>query len=204
MVHLLPAVLLSVKVKVAYKNSILEAQRLLRSTDDVGHDFGHGQRVVKNARLIGTKIGFSDLDLLEVCGWWHDVGRLYNPNHEKLSAKLMSRDLKRRGVDYKTRRRAYKAVYKHRWDMKPKTLQGCVIKDADKLDFISVERWRQRERAGDRTHNQKILGMLPQVRQNLYFDISRQLFDKRLEEFAENLEHSGSWVIRTLVAPQPA
>lgn len=183
-----------------YKNSILEAQQLLKKTHDVGHDFGHSRRVAQNARLIGEKLGYKDIDLLEVCGWWHDIGRLYNPDHEKLSAKLMSRDLKKRGVDFRVRRQAYKAVYKHRWDMDPKTMQGMIIKDADKLDFISVERWRQREAAGDMKSNRRNLEMLPYVRMHFYFDETRQIFDERLAVFAENLEYSGAMITKSLVS----
>jgi HD superfamily phosphodiesterase len=164
----------------------------MKTTKDVGHDFGHAQRVARDVRLIGEKLGYEDVDLLEVCAWWHDVGRLYHPDHEKLSAKLMIYDLKKRGVDYWTRREAYKAVYKHRWDMEPKTMQGQIIKDADKLDFISVERWNQRVAAHDMKSNHRNLSRLPYVRKHFYFDISRQLFDKRIGKFAENLEHAGA------------
>lgn len=157
------------------------------TANDVGHDLTHAQRVAADARVIGVDLNYDDLDFLELCGWWHDVGRIYNPDHEKLSAKLMCQDLKRRGVAHKTRRLAHKAVYKHRWDMEPKTIEGRIIKDADKLDFISVERWNMRQVAGDQVRNQKNLDRLPYIRSHFYFDISRRLFDQRLGAFAENL-----------------
>ncbi len=169
----------------------------------MGHDYSHAERVVKNARYIGKELGFHDVELLEVCGWWHDVGRLYNPDHEKLSAKLMADDLKSRGVDFKTRREAYKAVYKHRYDMNPKTVAGKIIKDADKLDFISVERWNKRESAGQHNNNLRNLAMLPNIRRSFYFEATRLIFDRRLNRFAENLEHQGTLVTKTLVL-QPA
>jgi HD superfamily phosphodiesterase len=116
-----------------YKNSIAEAERLLSHSRDAGHGLGHARRVAKDARAIAASLGYEDLDLIEACAWWHDVGRLYNTDHEKLSARLMSQDLKMRGVDYKTRRKAYKAVYKHRWDMEPSTIEGKIIKTPTSL-----------------------------------------------------------------------
>lgn len=192
------------KMKKPYEDSILAAQRLLQTTHDVGHDIGHARRVAHDVRLIGRQVGYEDIDLLEVCAWWHDVGRLYNPNHEVLSAKLMSRDLKKRGIGYKTRRQAYKAVYRHRLTMHPKTVQGKIIKDADKLDFLSVERWNSREATGERLKNQKNLARLPYVRQHLYFGVSRQLFDERLGGFAENLEQPSRKLSSQRLTAQPA
>jgi hypothetical protein len=186
-------------VRIEYKESILEAQHIMKTTKDVGHDFGHAQRVARDVRLIGEQIGYKDVDLLEVCAWWHDVGRLYHPDHEKLSAKLMIYDLKKRGVNYWTRREAYKAVYKHRWDMEPKTIQGQIIKDADKLDFISIERWNQRKMAGDMDSNHRNLKRLAYVREHLYFDASRQLFDKRLAAFNHILDRQDSELVAPLL-----
>ena len=157
---------------------------------DPGHDKEHARRVARDAHKIAVELGYTDPDLIEVCAWWHDVGRLYQNDHEKLSAHLLSRDLKTRAVSLSTRRKAYKAVYKHRWDMEPSTIEGKIIKDADKLDFLSTERWNQRQDAGEESANQSNLKLLPYVRKHLYFEVSRRLFDERLGDFAENLERS--------------
>lgn len=176
-----------------YKDSIQAAQKLLLQSKDAAHDYSHAERVAKDIKAICQAINFrAEEPLLEVCAWWHDVGRLYNPNHEKLSAKLLNKDLKHRGVTYKVRRRAFLSVYKHRLRMHPRTIEGRILRDADKLDEISIERWQKCEETGNHRHNERILKRnLPGLRNKFYFPKSKALYDARIDNFKDYLSGLG-------------
>jgi len=167
-----------------FNDPIKEAQRLLAATNDKAHDIHHAFRVAQNALLIGKKVGYTNLDLLEVCGWWHDVGRLkQDEGHEKVSAELLFTVLKEHGLNRSICESAYLAVVYHKWNMKPQTLEGDIIRDADKLDFISLERWQSCLENNQLKHLRDIKALLDQLPEILTLKESKMIYAKRLYAF---------------------
>jgi HD superfamily phosphodiesterase len=167
-----------------FNDSIQEAQRLLKASEDKAHDLQHAKRVASNVRIIATETNYKDVGLLETCAWWHDVGRLVDDaNHEQLSADLVKKDLLERGATKDQAVAAYEAVRLHKWSMQPQTVEGYIIRDADKLDFISVDRWQACLDANQPEHLRDMNELLPKLRSMLYFKESRSLYDQSVTDF---------------------
>jgi hypothetical protein len=93
--------------------------------------------------LIGSTYPYANSAIIEIGAWWHDVGRLEGPaDHEARSADMLARELERAGADESVVQEFAEAVAFHKWSMRPSSLEGKVIRDADKLDAVAPERWR--------------------------------------------------------------
>lgn len=125
-----------------FTRAIAEAHGHLKHSSEAEHDLGHAKRVAADARQIAQILNYPQPDLLEVCGWWHDVGRLIDPpRHETISARMLRDCLQRLGADAALAQRAHDAVVAHGLDMQPETLAGQIIRDCDKLEYIAIKRW---------------------------------------------------------------
>lgn len=180
---------LKTKNELIFESAISEAQYYLSRCKDKKHDLGHAERVARDARQIGESLKSNDLKLLEVCGWWHDVGRLIDtPNHEAISAHMLRCCLDRMGTEEEICERAFKAVVSHGRKMHPATLEGKIIRDADKLEYISVERWQTCIKNGctKRLNSSSLeFGNLSRL---LELEPSRQLYRQRIDNFREYLD----------------
>ena len=64
--------------------------------------------------------------------------------------------------------KCYQAVVYHKWNMEPKTLEGKIVKDADKIGFIGLNRWKSCIESNTSLDN--IMELLPRLRDEfLYF-----------------------------------
>lgn len=171
-------------MKLVYNASIDSAQQYLEQATDQSHDASHGYRVAYNVRQIARGLDYQDPEFLEVCAWWHDVGRIYTaPNHEELSARMLWADLNSRAVDEATCLKAYEAIRFHRFDMHPRTLEGKIIRDADKLDFLDRGRWSKGIEAQEWQSLQTKASLLPHLREMLELEESKRLYDGWVGEF---------------------
>lgn len=119
------------------------ARGLVRGFDDVMHDYGHVDRCASTAILLGSVYRYAHPAIVEIGAWWHDVGRLSGPSeHEARSADMLAQELASAGADESVVVDFVQAVAYHKWSMRPSTLEGKIIRDADKLDAVAPERWR--------------------------------------------------------------
>lgn len=155
------------------------------------HDPFHGQThvaaVAADARILAEALAPERADLIEVAAWWHDVGRVYvNDQHEELGAKLAEAYLRDLGFPPDDRKAVYDAIACHRWDMRPETMDGEIVRDADKLDFINPERWLLAALDGRLSFVDEVMSLLPQLRDHiLHLDAARGLYDARIGAFRE-------------------
>lgn len=164
--------------------AIQEAQIYLRYSTDPANDYGHGQRTAENARVIGKMMGFTDVKMLETCGWWHDVGRLIDPpNHERVSAQMLRVCLRRLGASSELSDKAYSAIVSHGKYMQPETIEGNIVRDADKLEYISIERWEACLRHQHENRLVAYISLLAEFPDFLALEPSRELFDQRMQTF---------------------
>ena len=64
--------------------------------DEIGGSTAdHTESVVRLALEIAGHYPELDRDLIEVAAWWHDTGRIRDPNHEKISAEMAVESLAR-------------------------------------------------------------------------------------------------------------
>jgi HD superfamily phosphodiesterase len=162
-----------------HKALIDTAINYLNQITDKEHDLNHTIDVVNFTKLILDKI---DIDVnIEACiisAYWHDVGRLKKPQgHELLSATMLKEEMLKNNYPNNLIETCYKAIENHKWNMKPKTPEGLVIKDADKIAYIGPNRWQSI--INNKKRIDEIISLLPEIRNNiLYFSISKEIYDE--------------------------
>ena len=169
--------------------SILEAKALTDRITDAAHGNIHVESVVQTAQRISDFYQETDPMIVRTAATWHDVGRLYDPDHERLSAELAQESLRRLQVPTPEIRKVYDAVVNHHYSTNPQTLEGEIVRDADKLDFISSTRWRLRLRDKKYQTLAHIGSLLPHLRDDfLHLEISRRIFDQLVVPFSQFIE----------------
>lgn len=167
-----------------FREALWEAKRRLRPVRDPAHDARHARRVARMAAHIGSRVGYPDTGLLVLAGWWHDAGRPQGvEGHEERSAQMARGSILLSGGTHEDAERIYRAIRFHRWDMRPDTVEGKIVRDADKLDFLSVGRAVRSLGDPDRAYLRSIVPLLPGLRGMLSLEVSRKLFDRRIGRF---------------------
>ncbi|MCL2444698.1 HD domain-containing protein [Candidatus Saccharibacteria bacterium] len=122
-----------------------------------------------------------DAEVCVVAVYWHDVGRVDGgmEGHEGRSAEMLTEEMRQRGYDEGFIWRCAEAIRYHKWNMVPKTIEGRILRDADKLGWIGTGRWESCLQHGQKLKN--IRKMLPRLRDEiLYFDCARKIYDREI------------------------
>ena len=171
------------------KESISRAKNYYKNHGDPVHDFSHIQRVVNNAKLIARHVEYQNPELIELAAYWHDVARTKGlEDHEEPGARMARQDLISRGFGDKPANLVYEAIRSHRLSDRPVSLEGQIIRDADKLDFISVERWKKGLQAKQYDYLLAMLTKLEEFPATLQLPHSKQLYAERLPKFMKYYE----------------
>ena len=171
-----------------YSDSIVKAKSYYDGFDDVIHDWEHSERVATNARLIADNLGYEDKDFLTLCALWHDTARTQqSEGHEEQSALWAEKDLLSRGIDRETAEKAYEAIRFHKSTANPTTIEGKIIRDADKLDIFTVGRWEKCDAAGWKREYvddlQKTVESMGKYPDAFTYDYTKELFKQRVPSF---------------------
>lgn len=162
-----------------HKKLIEKSLELMKKVDDPKHSLSHVLQVVEYTKEILQHVEAED----EVCiisAYWHDVGRIeQEKGHALISANLLKEEMIKLGYNEEIIEKCYKAIYKHGWKETPNTLEGVIIRDADKIDFVGINRWEQCINSNCKFT--KILQLLPTLREDLLkLDISKKIFDREI------------------------
>jgi|GEM_PF-3882858 len=160
---------------------------------DPAHSNRHMQNVLQNAMEITEEMEKDNPNLnaavAETAAIWHDVGRAEDPKeHESLGALLAHNEALRMGFSLETATKMFNAIVHHKWSDEPKTLEGHIVRDADKLDFLDGERWRKRVEGKKYDELKYVTGILLNLRDRLKLEASKKIFDKRLPAFLDFIE----------------
>jgi HD superfamily phosphodiesterase len=175
----------------AYTESVGRAKKLYEEFYDVIHNWDHSVRVAANASMIADNIGYEDKDFLTLCALWHDAARTRGvvEGHEEAGALLAKKDLLDHGFDKESAERAYTAIRFHKSSSVPTTIEGKIIRDADKLDIFEVKRWQNcaeagwiKEYADDLRKTVAAHGKYPDA---YTYDITKEEFAKKLPGFLD-------------------
>ena len=107
------------------------------------HDFAHTLRVLKNAERIAAKEPGCDLEAVRFGALLHDVARpeeLASGGklcHAALGADKARRILEEEGCEHTVFVQHVSEIvrtHRYRGNLKPATLEACIVYDADKLD----------------------------------------------------------------------
>lgn len=107
------------------------------------HDINHIRRVLKNAITIWETEG-GNIFAIKLASILHDIGRpietLTGEDHAKISAQIAKKLMTLWNVEEEIQDIVYDAIYNHRFSSKqePKTIEGKILSDADKLDAIGA------------------------------------------------------------------
>ena len=168
-----------VKIENKYHALIEIAKDYMVHIDDSEHDINHMIDVVSYMKELLKVLDIdADIEVCIISAYWHDVGRIKGQDgHERLSAEMLKEQMKRMHYDDEFINKCYKAIEYHKWNMHPETVEGIILKDADKLAWLGVRRWK--ECLSKKKKLDSIVNMLPKLRDEiLYFDESRKIFDR--------------------------
>ena len=166
------------------EKAIDRAKQLIEEMSDVAHPVSHMKQVLKYSKEIAASEKDVDMDILEVAIWWHDVGRLHvDEGHAKKSAEMAKAELNKLDFDKVIIDKVYDAVINHNSSGVPECIEGKILRDADKLDFLNTSRWQN---VVDHKQNSTIksaIKKIPIIRNRiLTLDQSKLIFDKLFKE----------------------
>ena len=127
-----------------------------------------------------------DLDILDLVVWWHDVGRLYgDEGHAKKSGEMAKSYFTQANLDILDIDKACESIVDHsnREGGEPKFIEGKILKDADKLDFLTVSRWKIALETKSNWAIEIGINRIPIIRDEiLTLPESKMMFDKLLND----------------------
>lgn len=165
------------------KELIKIAVDYMKSIDDAEHDYNHTKDVVNNTARILDALNVTEYKIVETCiisAYWHDVGRIKGADDPELrSAEMLIKAADKLGYCYLFRDICYQAIKTHKYNMAANTYVGQILKDADKLAFISPGRWSKC--LANKKELTSIMNLLPTLRNDLLeLEVTKPLYDEDL------------------------
>ena len=126
-----------------------DVEQRFAGIDDLAHGWEHVNRVYQLALYIAEQEG-ANCFIVGTAALMHDLGRTVpqsdTAHHADLSADLAAELLKTYQVPDDTQEEILHAIVAHSFsrDIEPRTLEACVVRDADRLDglgAIGITRW---------------------------------------------------------------
>lgn len=117
----------------------IEVKRLMKGGESSGHDWEHVRRVHLNCLTL-AKTERANLDVLRFAALLHDVDISREMNegldHAASSARRARRIMRKHGVPADIGQAVCRAIASHRFGagLKPETIEGEILQDADRLD----------------------------------------------------------------------
>lgn len=163
-----------------YVALINKAKELMKQVPDPKHSTSHMESIVKYTKEILEYEPNANKEVCIISAYWHDVGRMESEKgHAIISANMLKKEMERLNYNEGFIEKCYKAIYKHSWNEIPDTLEGKIIRDADKIDFIGINRWKNCINSNCKFN--KILDLLPTLRNDiLELDVSRKIYDREV------------------------
>jgi len=148
---------------------------------DLEHTFDHIGDVVANTIEIMENLQ-EDFDP-EVCiigAYWHDVGREeLTKGHEERGAELLFAAMHDLGYDSAFIDKCVEAIRYHASASSPNTIEGWLVRDADKLGMLGIKRWETC--LNNNFKLTSIVETLPELRDDvLHFEYSKKMYDREI------------------------
>lgn len=170
-----------------HKSLIDKAIQIMKTVEDIRHSLAHVESVVKYTMEILAHEENADKEICIISAYWHDVGRsIQAKGHALISANMLKEEMEKQQYDKAFIEQCYLAIYKHSWKEMPETLEGRIIRDADKIDFVGLDRWKKAIETKKRFA--KIIENLPILRNDiLQLEISKKIYDREMVRLVKYL-----------------
>lgn len=159
------------------------AKYILRNTPpDSVHDINHHRRVWKNALCIMKNEGITDPNrIVFLCSFWHDINKhifVADPSTLYLN---MTNDEKIAGI-------IGDAINHHQWKSEPKSIYAKTLFDADKIEYISINRWqnailKQPHNGNTKVYFEGLNARLPLLPTKLHSQTAKNMYFLRYKKF---------------------
>lgn len=166
-------------IELKHSNLINKAKEYMSKITDYEHDINHMQDVVNYTYELLDRLNINvNRKICIISAYWHDVGRIKcTDGHEKLSAQMLKEEMEAQGYDSKFISECCIAIENHKWNMTPKSYEGLIIKDADKLAWIGAGRWKKCLENNQQLNS--IIELLPKLKSDiLYFEEAKKIYDR--------------------------
>jgi len=175
--------------KIIQKHKILidRAIEIMKTVDDLRHSLFHVESVVKYTMKILQYEEKANKEVCIISAYWHDVGRsIQSKGHSLISGDMLKEEMEKLKYDKEFIEQCYLAVYKHGHKAMPETLEGIIVRDADKIDFVGIDRWKIAIEKNKRFT--QIIENMPILRNGiLQLEISRKIYDREIVELVKYL-----------------
>lgn len=176
------------KIEEKYNDLINLSKEKMAKIEDYEHDLGHVEDVVFYIKKLMSCLKKKfDPEVCLLSAYWHDVGRTIKPeNHEIRSAEMLKEELTKRNFDEEFIDKCYFAIKNHKYSMTPSTIEGKIVRDADKLAWIGLGRWESCVAHKQSLDN--IANLLPKLRNEvLTFEESKKIYDEEIVKLCQFL-----------------
>lgn len=170
------------QIEQRHKILIDKAIAIMKDVEDVKHSISHVFSVVNYTKEILKYVKEANKEVCIISAYWHDVGRkIQAKGHAKISANMLQQEMRNLKYEEELIEKCYQAIENHSWKERPKTLEGNILRDADKIDFVGIGRWK--ECVEKNCSFNKILALLPNIRKDiLKLECSKEVFDREIAD----------------------
>lgn len=161
------------------------AKSILRnSPPDKVHDINHHRRVWRNALYIMKNEGIADPNrIVFLCSFWHDVNKhifIADPSTLYLN---MTNDQKLASI-------IGDSIKNHQWKSEPKSIYAATLFDADKIEYISIDRWqnaifKQPHNDNTKVYFEGLNTRLPLLLSKLHSQTAKNMYCRRYKGFIQ-------------------
>lgn len=155
--------------------------------NDPLHFIGHTTDVVNYVKELLEEIP-ANKEICIIAAYWHDVGRsVKDIGHEEESGKMLKKEMEKLGYNNEMINACYLAVVNHKRSSNPETIEGKIVRDADKIAYIGKNRWERCIKENPESLNEIIDIYLPILRNDLLrLECSKRLFDRDMKSYIQD------------------
>lgn len=159
-------------------------EKTKKSENDPLHFIGHTIDVVNYVKELLEKIP-ANKEICIIAAYWHDVGRtVKDEGHEEESGRILKEEMTKLGYSDEMIEQCYSAVVNHRRKSIPPTIEGKIVRDADKIAYIGKNRWKRCIEEDPHALDEIIEIYLPILRDEiLRLEYSKELFDRDMNSY---------------------
>lgn len=162
-------------------------EKLKTCENDPLHFIGHTIDVVDYVKELLEEIP-ANKEICIIAAYWHDVGRsVTDKGHEEESGRILKGEMTKLGYSNEMIKQCCSAVVNHKRKCIPPTIEGKIVRDADKIAYIGRNRWKRCIEEDPGALDEIIEVYLPILREEiLRLECSKKLFDRDMNSYIKN------------------